>query len=132
MDEQDSDQPAGIAGNDDCGQMSAWFAMSTLGFCSVAPGTPVYHIGTPLFEEAVIRPPSGRPFVIRARRASANSRYIRSATWNGAPLTRTWISHEEIAHGGELVFQMDSVPNPAWGSRPQGAPPSLTPAAIGP
>jgi predicted alpha-1,2-mannosidase len=132
MDEQYRDQPAGIAGNDDCGQMSAWFAMSALGFYSVAPGTPVYQIGTPLFEEAVIRPASGRPFVIRARGASAGGRYIRSATLNGAPLTRTWISHEEIVQGGELVFQMDSVPNPAWGSRPQDAPPSLTPAASEP
>jgi predicted alpha-1,2-mannosidase len=127
MDEQYLDQAAGIAGNDDCGQMSAWYVMSALGFYSVAPGTPVYQIGTPLFDEAVIHGSAGRAFTIRARGASAGQAFIQSASLNGQPFTRTWISHEEITKGGELVFVMGSQPNRSWGSRPEDAPLSLTP-----
>jgi predicted alpha-1,2-mannosidase len=126
MDEQYLDRAAGIAGNDDCGQMSAWYVMSAMGFYSVSPGTPVYQIGTPLFDETVIHPPSGRAFRIEAAGASAGKRYIQSATLNGQPLTRTWISHEEILRGGRLVFQMGAEPNQKWGSGPKDAPPSMS------
>ncbi|MDR3699784.1 MAG: GH92 family glycosyl hydrolase [Candidatus Sulfopaludibacter sp.] len=125
MDEQYLDQPAGIAGNDDCGQMSAWYVISALGFYSVAPGTPVYQIGTPLFDQAVIHAGS-RAFTIRARGAAEGHPYIQSATLNGKPLTRTWLSHEEIVKGGELVFAMGPAPNRSWGARPADAPPSIT------
>jgi putative alpha-1,2-mannosidase len=128
MDELYLDQAAGIAGNDDCGQMSAWYVMSALGFYSVAPGTPVYQIGTPLFDEALIHAPGGRPFTIRARGVSATRPYIQSATLNGKAIARTWISHAEIVAGGELDFVMGPEPNAAWGSRPEDVPPSLTPA----
>ncbi len=126
MEEQYLDRAAGIAGNDDCGQMSAWYVMSALGFYSVSPGTPVYQIGTPLFDEAVIHPPGGRAFRIEAAGASAGKRYIQAATLNGKPITRTWISHEEIVQGGTLVFEMGEQPNPKWGSRPEDAPPSMS------
>ena len=128
MDEQYLDRAAGIAGNDDAGQMSAWYVISALGFYSVAPGTPVYQIGTPHVDEAVIHPPAGKAFTIRARGAAAGKRYIQSATLNGKPLTRTWITHQEILSGGELVFTMGDQPNRAWGSRPEDAPPSMTKA----
>jgi predicted alpha-1,2-mannosidase len=109
-----SDTPAGLAGNDDCGQMSAWYVMSALGFYPVTPGTPVYEIGTPLFDEATIRLESGKQFRIRAEGASGGKQYIRSATLNGVPLKRSWIRHSEIVAGGELVFEMSSNPNPGW------------------
>jgi predicted alpha-1,2-mannosidase len=128
MDEQYLDSAAGLAGNDDCGQMSAWYVISALGFYAVAPGTPIYEIGTPLFDEAVIHAPGGRPFTIRAPGAAAGKQYIQSARLNGKPITRTWISHEEIVRGGELAFTMGSRPNRNWGSRPEDAPPSLTAA----
>jgi predicted alpha-1,2-mannosidase len=114
MDTQYADTPAGLAGNDDCGQMSAWYVMSALGFYPVAPGTPVYEIGTPLFDEATIQLDSGKQFHIRAVGASSGKHYIRSATLNGTPLNRYWINHSEIVAGGELVFEMSSTPNPAW------------------
>ncbi|MBS1855680.1 MAG: GH92 family glycosyl hydrolase [Acidobacteria bacterium] len=126
MDEQYLDRAAGIAGNDDAGQMSAWYVISALGFYPVAPGTPVYQIGTPLFEEAVIHPPAGKALTIRARGASSGRQYIQSATLNGKPLSRTWLSHEEILRGGVLVFVMGAEPNREWGSRPEDAPPSIT------
>ena len=71
MEEQYRDAAAGLAGNDDCGQMSAWYVMSALGFYSVAPGAPVYELGTPLFDEAVIHTSGAKPFTIRAPGASA-------------------------------------------------------------
>lgn len=109
-----ADRPAGLAGNDDCGQMSAWYVMSALGFYPVTPGTPVYEIGTPLFDEATIQLESGKQFRIRAEGASGGKQYIRSATLNGAPLKRSWIRHSEIVAGGELIFEMSSTPNPGW------------------
>jgi len=114
METQYADSPSGLAGNDDCGQMSAWYVMSALGFYPVAPGTPVYEIGTPLFDDATIRLDSGKQFHIHAEGASAGKQYIHSATLNGIPLTRYWIKHSEIVAGGELVFEMSSHPNPDW------------------
>jgi predicted alpha-1,2-mannosidase len=117
METQYADSPSGLAGNDDCGQMSAWYVMSALGFYPVTPGTPVYEIGTPLFDDATIRLESGKRFDIRAEGASSGKLYIGSATLNGVPLNRAWIKHSEIVDGGELVFNMSSRPNPDWPGR---------------
>ena len=116
MDKQYADTPGGLAGNDDAGQMSAWFVMSALGFYPVTPGTPVYQIGTPLFDDAVIHLDGGKRLHIRAVGASAGKQYIRSVTLNGVPLNRYWIKHSEITAGGELFFEMSQTPNPAWPS----------------
>lgn len=114
MDKQYSDSPNGLAGNDDAGQMSAWYVLSALGFYSVTPGTPVYQIGTPLFDDAVIHLSNGKQLHIRAAGASAGKRYIHSITLNGAPLNRYWIKHDEIVAGGELRFEMSEKPDPDW------------------
>jgi putative alpha-1,2-mannosidase len=91
--------------------MSAWFVMSALGFYAVSPGTPVYEIGVPLYDDATIRFDDGKLFRIRASGTSAGKRYIRSAILNGVPLHRYWIKHDEIVNGGELVFEMSAEPN---------------------
>lgn len=109
-----SDTPGGLPGNDDAGQMSAWYIFSALGFYPVTPGIPAYAIGTPRFGEATILLPSGKRFEIVARNLSAQNFYIRSATLNGAPLNRFWLRHSEIARGGKLVFEMSAQPNPSW------------------
>ena len=109
-----ADTPEGLSGNDDCGQMSAWYVLSALGFYPVTPGTPVYQIGTPLFDEATLQLDSGKRFHIRAVGASAGKKYIQSATLNDKPLNRFSITHDEIVQGGELVFVMSSEPNPKW------------------
>jgi predicted alpha-1,2-mannosidase len=114
MEKQYADTPDGLAGNDDAGQMSAWFVMSALGFYPVTPGTPVYEIGTPLFDDAVIRLDNGKQLHIRAAGASEGKQYIRSVTLNGVPLKRYWIKHSEIASGAELLFEMSSKPDLAW------------------
>jgi predicted alpha-1,2-mannosidase len=111
MENEYRDDPAGLAGNDDCGQMSAWYVLSALGFYPVTPGTPEYAIGTPLFEEASVRLPNRKVFTIRAPGVSSGKFYIQSARLNGKPLTRAWIAHQQIAAGGELVFQMGAQPN---------------------
>jgi predicted alpha-1,2-mannosidase len=117
MDTQYKDGPAGLSGNDDCGQMSAWYVFSALGFYPVTPGTPTYQIGTPLFDDAVVVLPSGRKLHIHAIGASAGKRYIRSASLNGAGLNRFWITHSELLQGGELVFEMSAIPEKVWRSK---------------
>jgi predicted alpha-1,2-mannosidase len=114
LDHQYADTPEGLAGNDDCGQMSAWYVMSALGFYNVSPGRPVYEIGTPLFDEATLLLDSGKKFHIRAEGASAGRSYIRSATLNGVPLKRSWLTHSEIVSGGELNFVMSAHPVESW------------------
>ena len=108
------DKPDGLAGNDDAGQMSAWYVLSALGFYPVTPGIPAYEIGTPLLRSATLHLAAGKIFRIRAEGVSAANRYIQSATLNGKPLERFWLRHAEIVAGGELVFRMGSAPNKAW------------------
>ena len=113
------DRTDGLAGNDDCGQMSAWYVLSALGIYPVTPGTPNYQIGTPLFDDASIQLPGGKRFHIVALGALKGKQYIQSATLNGSPLNRTWITHQEIIAGGELVFHMSSKPNTGWPNKPE-------------
>lgn len=114
LDSQYSNKPDGLPGNDDCGQISAWYVFGALGFYPVTPGLPQYRIGAPLFDRATIHLPSGKTFRIEALGASSGKQYIRSATLNGKPLNRTWITHQEIISGGTLSFEMSSQPNPDW------------------
>ena len=119
----------GLPGNEDMGQMSAWYVFSALGFYPVTPGQPVYTITSPLFEKAVINLDEyygDRKFNIIAHNASGDNKYIQSAKLNGEPFNRTWITHEEIVSGGALEFQMGPEPNRKWGSSPEAAPPSMT------
>ena len=114
MDEQYSDKPDGLSGNEDCGQMSAWYVFSALGFYPVVPGSGQYVIGTPLFEKATIQLDNGQHFTIRAKGASSRRRYIQSAFLDGQALSKTWISHEALLKGGELVLTMTDKPG-TWG-----------------
>jgi len=114
METQYSNTPGGLAGNDDCGQMSAWYVFSALGFYPVTPGTTRYEIGTPLFDKASIKLDEGKRFEILAPGAASGKHYIHSATLNGKPLERTWINHDEIVKGGTLFFEMTSSPKQSW------------------
>jgi len=114
MDTLYSNAPDGLAGNDDAGQMSAWYVLSALGFYPVSPGTPDYQIGTPLFDDAIVHVGSGKLLHIHAVGASTGKFYIHAVTLNGVPLHRYWIKHSEIMAGGDLVFTMASEPDPAW------------------
>jgi predicted alpha-1,2-mannosidase len=108
--------PDGISGNEDCGQMSAWYVLSSLGFYSVTPASNQYIIGTPLFPMATVNLENGKQFTIVAHDISSTNKYIENAILNGKPLNRTFIYHNEVVEGGTLEFQMTD--NPAvWGSR---------------
>ncbi len=118
--------PGGLAGNEDMGSLSSWYVLSAMGIYPVAPGDPVYTLGSPLFGKAVIRHNDGKTFTIEAKNNFAENRYIQSATLNGEPITRTWITHTEIMAGGVLTFEMGEKPNHNWGSNPDDVPPSLS------
>jgi predicted alpha-1,2-mannosidase len=111
-----SARPDGLSGNEDCGQMSAWYVLSAAGFYPVTPGAPLYAIGTPLFPELRFNLESGKSFVIKARDVSVQNIYIQSATLNGLPYSRSYLLHKDLINGGELVFQMGPRPNKSWGS----------------
>ncbi len=108
--------PDGIAGNDDCGQISAWYVLSSMGFYPVSPGQDIYVIGTPLFNKATINLENGKTFTIKANGRSVENYYIQSATLNGKDHTKSYIKHSDIVNGGELIFEMASTPNKNWGS----------------
>jgi putative alpha-1,2-mannosidase len=117
--------PEGLCGNEDCGQLSAWFVFSALGFYPVDPASGVYVFGAPLVEEAVLALPQDRRFTVRAPGLSAERRWVTGARLNGRPLARAWIAHEEIAAGGTLEFVMGTAPDRAWATGAAAAPPSV-------
>jgi predicted alpha-1,2-mannosidase len=116
----------GLSGNEDGGQMSAWLAFSMMGFYPVAPGTDQYVLGSPVFEEISIETGKGRKFTVKAKGVSDNARYIQSATLNGNPFTRTYLTHGELLKGGTLVLQMGDKPNKQWGTQEADVPFSLS------
>lgn len=122
MEEQYTDLPDGLSGNEDCGQMSSWYVLSAMGFYSVTPGLDYYTIGTPLFEQASMSLENGHQFVITANKLSPFNKYIQSVTLNGEPYEKTYLSQEDIMKGGELVFEMGHQIG-VWGteSRPPSA-----------
>lgn len=126
MDTQYAARPDGLAGNDDLGQMSAWYVFSTLGFYPVAPGSNQYVIGRPFLPKATLNLANGRRFSVIAEGLDDRHTYVGEVTLNGKPLPRAWISHEEILAGGELRFQMQAMPNKTWASDPAQHPYSMS------
>jgi predicted alpha-1,2-mannosidase len=121
--------PGGICGNDDCGQTSAWYVFTALGFYPVDPASGNYVLGSPLVDAATLHLDSkyarGRTFTVIAKNNSAENPFIQSATLNGQPLTRSYISHAEITAGGKLVLTMGPTPNKNFGSAPADRPPGI-------
>ncbi len=106
-----SDQPDGLSGNEDCGQMSAWLVFSAMGFYPAVPVGGQYVFGTPLFEKTVLNLPNGKKFTVQANGISDKNFYIKNATLNGLTYSKSWISHEILTSGGELVFEMTDQPS---------------------
>jgi predicted alpha-1,2-mannosidase len=119
--------PSGLCGNDDCGQMSAWYVLSAMGFYSVDPSSGVYVIGSPVLDQATIQLGSGKLFTIKAENNGPKNVYIQSATLNGEPFNHCWFSHDELEKGGNMVFQMGPQPNPNWAAALSARPPSVLP-----
>lgn len=120
-----TDQPDGLCGNEDCGQMSAWYVFSSLGFYPVNPANGAYVFGSPLFDEAEIELPEGKSFKVIAENNSKENIYIHSAKLNGQPYEKTFITHKDILQGGELVFVMGNTPNPEFGKAMENRPKSV-------
>ena len=106
--------PDGLIGNEDCGQMSAWYILSALGFYEVAPSIPNYDFGTPLFKEAKINLENGKTFTIRAQNVSDKNIYIKSVKLNGKPYRKTFFAHSDLMNGGTLEFEMTNAPVKNW------------------
>ncbi|WP_418214744.1 GH92 family glycosyl hydrolase [Bacteroides difficilis] len=115
----------GLSGNDDSGQMSAWYAFSALGFYPVCPGTPYYIISSPTFKKASIRLKDGKSFEIVAENVNGRNIYIQSATLNGTPYNKNFISHVDVMKGGVLKFVMGENPS-QWGSGDENIPFSIS------
>jgi len=102
--------PDGLSGNEDCGQMSSWYILSSLGLYQIAPGNPYYEIGRPLMDESMLQFENGKRLKINAINNSKENKYVQQLHLNGKPLHRNYISHEELISGGELIFVMGDSP----------------------
>ncbi|QQS35377.1 MAG: GH92 family glycosyl hydrolase [Ignavibacteriales bacterium] len=116
----------GLSGNEDCGQMSAWYVFSALGFYPVNPAEGIYVFGSPLFDKTEIHFDNGNIFKITAKNVSPKNIYISKIILNKTELNRNYIHHNEITNGGELIFEMSSTPNYNRGISPESFPPSMS------
>jgi predicted alpha-1,2-mannosidase len=113
-----TDKPDGIIGNEDCGQMSAWYILSSLGIYPVFTASGEYVIGSPVFDKATVNLENGKQFTIEAVNNSPENIYIRSAELNGKDYPYTRITHQDIINGGILKIRMGSKPNYSYGKNP--------------
>ncbi len=120
-----TDKPDGLCGNEDCGQMSAWYVFSAMGFYPVNPAEGIYVIGSPLFEESKIPVGDGKFFTVEAKGVSETNKYIQSASLNGKPLEVSYITHKAIMEGGDLVLEMGAEPNKSLWVSKEAYPPSV-------
>jgi predicted alpha-1,2-mannosidase len=123
--EQYSNQPDGLSGNEDCGQMSAWYVLSAMGFYPVTPGSVDYIIGSPIFKKVTINLENGKKFIIEAPGNSEKKAYVNSLKLYGHEYLNTYFTHEDLMNGGTLSFEMKNEPNKDWGKDKQNRPKSL-------
>lgn len=109
-----SDQPAGLSGNEDVGQMSAWYVLSALGFYQVEPAGGKYILGSPIIDKAVITVKNGKKFTIIIKNNSRDNKYIQSVTLNGQFYDKYYINFNDITQGGELILEMGNIPSKTW------------------
>lgn len=108
---QYDDTPKGLSGNEDCGQMSAWYVMSSIGLYPMNPASTQYEITSPLFKKVTIHLPNGKDFTIQSENFGKGNIYIQKAILNGKAVERTYITHQQILEGGVLVLRLSSTPN---------------------
>jgi len=106
--------PVGLIGNEDCGQMSAWFILSSMGIYQVTPGDTRFSLGRPLFDEARIPMKDGKAFVVRMKDGSKDHPYVQRVTLNGKPVKTPFIDYSDIMSGAELVFEMGDKKTVFW------------------
>src|SRR3989339_78541 len=125
LDDFYKNKPDGLIGNEDCGQMSAWYVFSAMGFYPICPGQKEYAIGSPLFNKVTINLENGNHFTVETENVSQNNIYIQSAKLNGENYTKCYITHDDIMAGGTLEFVMGPQPNKNWGNRVEDTPHSV-------
>jgi predicted alpha-1,2-mannosidase len=108
--------PDGLIGNEDCGQMSAWYVLSSMGFYQVCPGSGEYVLGTPLFDEVTINLENGKQFVINSNRSNPRDQYVLATKLNGQASNRSYLLHTDVMKGGKLEFTMGNKPGGSWGT----------------
>ena len=116
----------GLSGNDDAGQMSAWYVWASIGFYPVAPSVPQYVISGPHFDKVTLKFENGKRMVINAPGASQGKKYIQGIKLNGKPYHKTYIDHFELVKGGVMDFEMSNEPNKSWGTKKESVPFSLS------
>jgi predicted alpha-1,2-mannosidase len=126
MTTQYGNKPNSLCGNDDCGQMSAWYLFNTMGFYPVAPASNYYVIGTPCAEKVVMNIDNGKSFTTIAKNYSKENIYIQSVKLNGKEWNKTYIPVEEIRKGGTIEYVLGSEPNMNWGTDKESVPPSMS------
>ncbi|NKJ21413.1 GH92 family glycosyl hydrolase [Dyella sp. SG609] len=126
MDSQYAPRPDGLAGNDDLGQMSAWYVFTALGFYPVAPGSDEYAIGRPFVRKATLHLHGGKTFTVSAEPLDDAHPYVGEVTLNGKPLDRVFLHHGEILAGGELHFRMQAQPDRSWGQAAAARPAAMS------
>lgn len=109
------DQPDGLSGNEDCGQMSAWYVLSSMGFYPVTPGSNDYILGTPIFEDVVVTLPNQKTLEISAKNYSKKNIYVQSVKLNGQAFSKSFITHQTLMAGGKIEFTMGAEPNKDFG-----------------
>ena len=130
MREMYNTRSSGYAGNEDCGQMSAWYVFSAMGFYPVNPDCQVYALGSPAVQKSVIHLSDGKTFTIKVKNYSPGNIYIRSARLNGKNYTHAYLRHQDIENGGELELTMSRKPNRRWGTGKADRPVNVLPADI--
>ncbi len=122
LDELYTNAPDGLSGNEDCGQMSAWYVLSAMGIYSVTPGLDYYAIGTPIFDKVTINLENGKQFVIESSQVSHGNHFVQSASLNGNDYANSYLKHSDIMNGGTLSFVMGESPNESWGAAEENIP----------
>lgn len=117
-----TDKPDGLCGNDDCGEMSGWYVLSSLGFYQVNPSNGVFVFGTPFFDKASIKVSNDQEFVVTAKDRSDKNIYIQSVKLNGKDYNKTYITYKDIMSGGTLEFTMGATPNKTFGAAAESRP----------
>ena len=120
-----TDEPDGLSGNEDCGQMSAWYILSSMGFYPVNPSNGAYVFGSPLFDEVSLNIPGQNKFKISAKNNSNENIYIQSVSLNGEDYKYSYITHKQILEGGKLEFVMGPNPNKNFGTEQKYRPKSI-------
>jgi predicted alpha-1,2-mannosidase len=112
-----SDKPDGLSGNEDVGQMSAWYIFSALGFYPVNPANGLYVFGSPVIDSAALHIGQGKTFAIQVKNNRPENKYIQKITMNGKPYSKSYLLHKDIMNGGNLVIEMSDMPSSTWGVR---------------